>query len=84
MGAAEDTAIWPRTAAAVRLVQRCLRCWRRDPWSGRPLGLDYPALSAAAEWMRLERGPDLWERVQWLESEMLRLLPAPCDDAPEQ
>ena len=50
-------------------------CWRRNPWTGRLLGLDYPALWAAAAWMGLERSPDLWERVQWQESEMLQSLP---------
>ena len=28
-------------------------------------------------WMELDIGEDLWMRVRWLESEMLRLLPAP-------
>ena len=43
----------------------------------RPLGLDYAALLAAAQWMELDIGEDLWMRVRWLESEMLRLRPAP-------
>ena len=66
-----------RNADAVRLVCSTLRSWRRDPWTNRSLGLDYPALLAAAQWMELDIGEDLWMRVRWLESEMLRLLPAP-------
>ena len=66
--------------AAVELLLRSPRCWRRHPWSGRPLGLDYPGLLAAAQWMGLDVGDDLWRRVQWLEAEILRRLPAPCNE----
>ena len=79
-GPTEAAAVWPRNAAAVDLIRRCPHSWRRHAWNGRPLGLDYPGLLAAAQWMGLDICDDLWMRVQWLEAEMLRLLPAPCNE----
>ena len=46
--------------------------------------LDCQALAVAAEWLGLSPSPDLWMRVRWLEDEILRLLPAPCNDGPAE
>lgn len=47
--------------------------WRRAGMTGARSGLDYTAIAATAALAGIETGPDLLERLQVMEGEVLRL-----------
>ena len=65
--------VLPANAEAVRLAIAVATQWRFCPMSGVLLGLDYPALDAAARMIGIPATENVFARVQVIESEILRL-----------
>ena len=65
-----DFVVLPENWDAVRLCCAVQSQWRYGP-SGRPTGLDYTACAAAATWMDLEPGPELFDGLRVMEAEIL-------------
>ncbi len=60
----------PENWDAVRLLVAVSGQWRRNVWTGAPLGLDYAACEAAARGMEME-WPENFERLRIMEAVIL-------------
>lgn len=58
---------------AARLFSRAQTQWRRAGATGVPVGLSYPGLEATARMAAIALNPTIFDQVQTMESEALRL-----------
>lgn len=52
----------------MRLFMACATQWRRAGSAGVPVGLDYPAVRATADWLGIAATPQLLDDLRYLEA----------------
>lgn len=66
--------VWPENWPAVQLFAAVQTQWRVHGFTGRPLGLDYPAVEAAMRMLRIKDRPATFERIRIMEAAALATL----------
>lgn len=69
----DEFEVWPENVEPLQIFMRLQTQWRVGPM-GHPIGLDYAGVRAALGMMRVRPEPRLFDDLQLMEREALRIL----------